>query len=118
MKNLTLLFFVFLLTFTFSCSQKGGNEKINIGGTYNVDGTNPDGTKYLGTCLITSSDGVYALNWDIAGKKYGGTGPLSGSTLTIDFGDTNPVIYAVSDNGKTLSGTWGGGKASEMLTLK
>ncbi len=92
------------------------NNEMNISGTYNVDGTNPNGSKYRGKVEIQKNGNQYAFHWTIGTQSYDGTGTLNGTTLTVQWGDTYPVVYQVMDNGRKLVGIWANGNASEILT--
>jgi hypothetical protein len=85
-------------------------------GTYTIDGTNPDGSKYRGKVTITFEGGIYKFVWRIAnGDTYRGRGTLRGETLTVDWGQKDPVIYRVADDG-VLKGRWGArGRGAETL---
>ncbi|WP_417668440.1 hypothetical protein [Roseibium sp.] len=83
-------------------------------GTYSVDGRNPNGTRYTGRVYLTAKSGVAFFRWEISGQTFHGQGGMAGSVLTIDWGESEPVIYRVNADG-TLDGTWAGGKASERL---
>ncbi len=86
-------------------------------GTYDVAGYNPNGTPYTGTLTLKRQGDVYFMVWYIGQNTFNGKGTLSGTTLTIDWGEQYPVIYAVQENG-ILKGTWANGAGSETLTLK
>ncbi|TGL55340.1 fibronectin-binding protein [Leptospira wolffii] len=91
-------------------------QSLNVYGTYKVAGTNPDGSRYKGSVTITlNDDGSYAFDWSV-GNSFSGTGTLSGNTLTVDWGDTYPVIYTVKNGGNRLEGTWGNGTGTEILS--
>lgn len=88
----------------------------NIGGRYTIDGTNPNGTRYGGTCQITKrSDGDYDFRWDSNGSISSGIGKLKNSAITVEYGDTYPAIYKVLEDGKKLEGTWANGAGKEIL---
>jgi hypothetical protein len=89
----------------------------NLLGEYSIDGRNPNGSTYGGTVTITAgSGGTYNFRWRIGnGQIYRGTGRLRGRTLTVNWGQSAPVIYRVEDDG-TLRGTWSNGRATEDLT--
>ncbi len=90
-----------------------------VGGTYNCQGSNGKGAgKYQGTVVITGdANSGYTFNWTIGDAQYTGTGTLSGDTLTVDWGQPDPVIYKVNADGSELKGRWGpGGKGKEKLT--
>ncbi|MGO8692098.1 MAG: CsgG/HfaB family protein [Rectinemataceae bacterium] len=88
-----------------------------IGGTYRAAGTNPDGTKYEGSCIVgINPDGTYSFVWDIGGASYTGIGKLKDGVMTVDWGDVSPVVYQVQQDGKILVGTWSNGKATETIS--
>jgi hypothetical protein len=88
-----------------------------IGGSYAAKGTNPDGSDYAGSCEIAQrSDGSYSFDWIVGGSAYVGTGVLEDGVMTVDWGDSSPVIYKVQQGGRLLVGTWSGGKATERLS--
>lgn len=84
-----------------------------VGGLYRVTGTNPNGTRYSGTCRITRNGERYFFYWQV-GSTYRGSGAFDGDELVIDWGQAQPVIYTVEDDGR-LVGTWNGGNATEEL---
>jgi Caspase domain len=84
-------------------------------GNYRVQGTNPNGSAYQGTLTIERSGPLYLVRWKIGKDSYEGQGTLNGSTLTIDWGQPDPVIYQVMNDG-TLEGTWAKGRGKESLT--
>jgi hypothetical protein len=83
-------------------------------GNYRVQGTNPDGSPYRGTLTLERSGPLYLVRWKIGKDTYEGQGTLNGNTLTVDWGQPDPVIYQVMNDG-TLEGTWARGKAKESL---
>jgi len=101
-------------------SQGGVASQIapsGIGGTYSASGTNPDGSSYRGSCVVAlQSDGSYSFDWEIGGSTTTGIGILKNGIMTVDWGDSSPVIYQVRQNGRVLVGTWSNGKASETIT--
>jgi hypothetical protein len=84
-------------------------------GNYRVQGTNPNGSTYQGTLTIERSGPLYLVRWKIGKDTYAGQGTLSGSTLTVDWGQPDPVIYQVMNDG-SLEGTWAKGGGKESLT--
>jgi hypothetical protein len=86
-------------------------------GEYSIDGVNPNGSSYGGVVTITAgAGGTYNFRWQIGrSQTYRGTGRLRGRTLTVNWGQTHPVIYRVEDDG-TLRGRWANGRATEDLT--
>lgn len=88
-----------------------------VGGTYSVAGKNPGGGRYEGTCVITGdTENGYTFQWTIGEEQYSGTGTLEGDILTVNWGQPDPVVYKVSDDGSELKGKWGpNGKGREKL---
>lgn len=97
-------------------SALAGDIKItSLEGKYTSRGKNPDGSSYVGTAEIRTEGNIVYIGWRIAGQKFSGHGRLNGNVLTINWGDTTPVVYAVLPNG-VLQGTWSNGKATDVLT--
>jgi hypothetical protein len=87
-----------------------------IPGDYACQGSNPNGSTYRCNVTITRSGNTYSFRWLIAdGTRYSGTGYLRGRTLTVDWGQSAPVIYQVGDDG-VLRGRWARGAGRETLT--
>lgn len=94
------------------------NPEAKLPGEYEVVGTNPNGSTYKGVVKISVEGKLVRLNWRISnGDTFRGTGYLKGNTLTIDWGQTYPVIYKVGDDG-VLRGTWSNGRGKENLVPK
>jgi hypothetical protein len=96
---------------------------IGIEGTYDVSGTNPDGTEYECEVGITKKGESYQVIWYFEGQAgYEGRGILRGNTFVVGF--ANPasygvVVYTVNADG-SLDGTWAaaGGTKTGTETLK
>jgi hypothetical protein len=76
-------------------------------GTFNVSGTNADGSAYKGKLTITKGNNdTYQFAWD-TGTKFIGTGVKKGEYLAAGSGakQCGFVIYEVK--GDTLEGKWG-----------
>lgn len=105
-----------------SLAEESANQSRStnsIGGTYSVDGLNPNGTRYIGTCQITKRpDGDYDFSWKSGGSVSAGIGKLKYDIMTVAFGDASPAIYKILENGKKLDGTWASGQGKEILTRK
>ena len=87
-----------------------------LAGRYTIDGRNPNGSRYRGSVIITVEGATYNFLWRISnGSTYHGKGRLHGDTLTVDWGQKDPVIYRVKDDG-TLRGRWANGRGTENLT--
>lgn len=82
-------------------------------GTYRVDGRNPDGSRYRGVLDVEAQGEDYLLRWSIAGSTYSGRGRLQDGLLVVDWGSSEPIIYAVRSDG-ALAGLWQSGLGSEI----
>jgi hypothetical protein len=80
----------------------------NIEGSYQVTGTNPDGSAYEGTLLVTQQGEVYQFSWN-AGNTFEGVGILDGNYVVVGYdevGDGCAVSsYQMTNDG--LDGLWG-----------
>lgn len=94
--------------------QLANQQTVRVG-NYRVQGKNPNGSSYSGTVMISKSDDTYFLVWKISNSTYSGSGKLAGRVLTVDWGDSSPVIYILKNDGQ-LVGTWSRGTATETLT--
>ncbi|NJO34225.1 MAG: hypothetical protein HC869_14935 [Rhodospirillales bacterium] len=80
----------------------------DLSGTYGVNGTNPDGTRYTGTAKIVMKPGRCRVNWVHGNNTSYGTCKLSGKTFSVDFvlnGSRGTVVYELRSNGN-LAGVW------------
>ena len=84
-------------------------------GSYRVDGKNADGSGYQGNVEITKQGKDYHLTWQVGSSSYEGDGKLAGNVLTVDWGSSTPVVYALKPDG-SLAGLWDAGKGEETLT--
>jgi len=93
-------------------------QPASLEGEYRAVGRNPDGSAYRGTCELEydSDDDLFYVYWTVGTSEYEGVGALDGDTLTVEWGDSYPVVYKVRQGGKVLEGTWANGQASETLT--
>ncbi len=114
-KWILILAAAMVFSLSASCNESSAKSE-GVQGTYKVEGTNPDGTRYRGNVTVTQSGDDYIFNWNIAGNQYSGKGQLSGTELTVDWGQEHPVIYHVQENGARLEGTWADGQGTETLT--
>ena len=113
-KKTLLALAAFTLVFGVACPDGAGSQ--GIPGVYSLEGTNPDGSPYRGTVTIKQEEESYSVEWNIAGQRTVGSGQLDGETLTVDWGQEEPIIYQVQQEGSILQGTWAGGQGSETLT--
>ena len=84
-------------------------------GSYIVDGTNPNGSRYRGSVSIARHGGQYQLDWRVGQSSYRGLGTLDANVLTVNWGGATPVVYSLGQDG-VLRGLWHGGLAAENLT--
>jgi hypothetical protein len=84
-------------------------------GSYRVDGKNADGSGYQGNVDITGQGKAYHLTWQVGSSSYEGDGKLAGNLLTVEWGSSTPVVYALKPAG-SLAGLWDAGKGEETLT--
>ena len=84
-------------------------------GEYRVEGRKADGKDYEGTVIIAKAGGGYRLKWKVDGSEYEGEGSLADNLLTVDWGGTTPIVYALADDG-SLTGLWESGHGEETLT--
>jgi len=76
-------------------------------GSFNVSGTNGNGTAYKGTLIIRRvSDEVYQFGWD-TGTKVLGTGVRMGDYLAAGSGSKQCGFVIYEQKGNTLDGKWG-----------
>lgn len=102
------------------CNGSQSAPAVNVGGTYNVQGTSPEGAKYEGIVVVSGDQqNGFQFQWTIGADQYSGAGKLSGNTLTVEWGAPEPVVYKVSDGGNKLTGKWGKkGRGRERLIRK
>ena len=84
-------------------------------GEYRVEGRNADGQDYKGTVTITKEAKAYRLSWKVGDSEYEGEGSFAGNLLTVNWGSTTPIVYALGDDG-SLTGLWDAGHGEETLT--
>jgi hypothetical protein len=84
-------------------------------GEYRVEGRNPEGKDYEGTVTIAADGDGYRLSWKVGDSAYEGTGSFADNLLTVDWGGTTPIVYALADDG-SLTGLWDSGHGEETLT--
>jgi hypothetical protein len=82
-----------------------------IAGSYDVTGTNEDGSAYKGTLEIIKHGAAYQFRWN-AGKTYDGVGVENGGVVAVAFTEGTDgkacgvVTYRVLADG-ALDGKWG-----------
>jgi hypothetical protein len=90
---------------TFSFSKVGAQTRYAFAGTYNVTGTNPDGSTYSDVVLVTDYGDGYRVNYG-----NGDTGIASdvGTSIAIASQDKGiPIVTLLKIiNGSQLEGFW------------
>ncbi len=84
-------------------------------GQYRCVGRAADGSRYSGVVSIRKRADQYEVEWKIDATMYRGTGTLEHDLLTVNWGSSTPVVYAIAPDG-TLTGLWDGGRGEETLT--
>lgn len=79
-------------------------------GLYDVSGTNPDGSLYNGTLMLTQVGGTsFRISWSVGTNTIEGVGMVSGLHLAVVFSlgenQTAMGMYDLRPNGE-LSGIW------------
>ena len=83
----------------------------DIAGSYNVVGTNPNGSPYKGTLEVIKHGDVFQFRWT-AGSQYDGVGIANGRVIAVAFADgpngkgCGVVDYQIAADG-ALNGRWG-----------
>jgi hypothetical protein len=141
MRDLVSMVFavaVWLSAFTHPAAANGPTFKTAqsgpvIGGTYNVHGTNANGTRYIGTVVIKTEGSIYRFSWLISNglpaplsrapdrsfaaaltREFSGSGRFKNNKIVVNCGYKYPIIYEIGAEGN-LNGTWDNGRASETL---
>ena len=89
--------------------------KLNEGVYKAVGNGGNAGSQYQGMVRITRNADGYHLDWKIGNSAYQGDGTLNGNLLTVNWGSSTPVVYALADDG-SLKGLWDAGAGEETLT--
>lgn len=86
--------------------EPGGGSLV---GSYEVEGTNADGSSYQGTAEITGSGPDFRIEWITGTSTSSGRGTLEGDRFEVSFSGsltgTGTAVYRVEDDGR-LVGTW------------
>jgi hypothetical protein len=98
-------------------------ETLTLASTYDVAGTNADGSKYAGVANIeVISDSTFTIKWSISGSTYTGFGMRMNNALAATYtlnGQPGLVIYQVEPGGR-FDGLWAvrgqNGNGTERLT--
>lgn len=94
-----------------SPSSTTAAEAAPLGGTYECQGVEPDGTPYRGLVQITGDAGLYEVVWIFgSGQQYRGFGVVNGDALAVSYYTSRPGVVAYKieqgDNGPRLTGHW------------
>lgn len=89
---------------------------IQIAGMYDAEGMNADGTKYKGQVAVVQNDDTVQLTWAIGSETFYGVGIIEGRVITVEWGDSSPIVYVAMGN--ELHGIWNNGSAVERLMLR
>ena len=100
----------------------GSAQAQKVGGSYQVEGTNLDGSPYHGTAVITrTSNSTCRIRWKV-GNPSDGFCMLAGRSFAAAYqlqGSVGLIVYEVQDDG-TLRGVWTiadrSGAGTEVLT--
>lgn len=100
------------------------DEKLDITGEYQCEGTNARGAKYTAAVSISKQQATYVVKWDLPSQDQIGVGILEGDLLSVSWvsqGAAGIVVYKIRNHGDTLVGRWaqvgGDGQTfSEVLT--
>ena len=114
----------FALTALFAAGLSTTANAVDVGGTYDVQGTNANGTKYSGTADIeVTSENTCRITWHV-GNESSGICMRNGSAFAAGYvlGEkVGLIIYEMRDDG-TLNGLWTiadqAGVGTEVLTPK
>jgi hypothetical protein len=86
--------------------------------TFNLTGTNANGSPYKGRLTITDGgDNVYQLAWE-TGTKFAGTGVRMGDHLAAGWGSRQCGFVLYEVKGDTLEGKWGVPGSTSLGTEK
>lgn len=86
-------------------AEEAPAEMNGIAGSYNLLGTNPDGSEYSGTLGVSASGDAYSWSWNDG--EYLGIGLQTGDVVSVAWGadECYVVSYAVGEDG-VLNGVW------------
>ncbi|HVG52347.1 MAG TPA: caspase family protein [Xanthobacteraceae bacterium] len=86
-------------------------------GVYRVAGKNPDNSSYEGRLVVArmSNSNRYRFSWTVGSSTFRGTGVLQGNIVAVDWGQAQPMVYALGEDG-VLRGLWSGGAGEEVAT--
>jgi hypothetical protein len=76
-------------------------------GSYEVQGTNPDGSTYSGTVTVTQTGKTYKVVWQVGGDTFTGTGIGDKDFLAISYVyDKDTGLVLLGSDGGNWNGVW------------
>ena len=113
-----LWFALLLVVFSFPATA----ETLTLASTYDVAGTNPNGTKYKGVAQVkVISNSTFTIKWTVGNEVIEGFGMRMNDALAATYrieGEPGLVIYKLDGDG--LTGLWAirghDGNGTEHLT--
>ncbi len=76
-------------------------------GSYDVQGNNPDGSKYAGTVTVTQTGQTYRVVWKIGSTRYTGTAIGDKDFLAVSYQSGNQSGLALyGADGDDWKGIW------------
>jgi hypothetical protein len=94
-------------------AAQGQAPENKLEGIYSCEGTNPDGSSYMGVVEIVKHKDTYLVRWTMPDESQVlGVGIFAGSQLAVSYFGGTPavVVYSIGENGK-LNGQWTAGGA-------
>ena len=82
-------------------------QEVDLSGTYQCEGSNPDGRPYRGIVEITKTDKTYRVVWRMQSGSVG-IGIVQGDALAVSYvtgGSVGIVLYRIERGGR-LVGEW------------
>ena len=86
----------------------GSASAQTVGGSYNVQGTNPNGSSYGGTVQITPTGSSCRITWQTGSTSSSGICMLANKAFAASYllqGQQGLVVYELQSNG-SLKGWW------------
>ena len=78
----------------------------NLAGTYECNGVNPNGTKYVAIVEITRVDDTFRVTWIADGSVVVGVGIYSNGVLAASYFGGAPAVAVYKVDGDRLVGEW------------
>ncbi len=98
----------FVLSAALSLAVICGAQAQQITGRYNVDGVNPNQSKYEGLLTVEKTgENTYRVTWSIEGTRYVGTGIGNDDVLAIAYrSGNNTGIALAAKEGRDYTVVW------------